>query len=112
VLSAYAVAAGVLGTIPVVTIVTAVMIAFAARMLSSRLHRKPPRTMLSLTVVLTVLAVGLAVNAVTGEALPDGAIATVTAAVLFARPPSTLTSGSPASLTLDLIRRSDAPRAR
>jgi phosphatidylglycerophosphate synthase len=85
VLSAYAVAAGVLGTIPVVTIVTAVMIAFAARMLSSRLHRRPPRTMLSLAVILTVLATGLAVNAVTGDPLPGGAIATVAAAVLFAQ---------------------------
>jgi len=84
-LAAYAVAAGALDTVPAVTIVTAVMIAFAARMLSSRLHRKPPRTMLSLSLLLLLLAGGLTLNALTGAQIPGAEIATITAAALFAQ---------------------------
>lgn len=84
-LSSYAMAVGALGTVATVTMVTSVMIAFAARMLSTRLHRGRPRTMPTLSIILAVLAIGLGLNAVTGAKLPDAAIATIIAVVLFAQ---------------------------
>lgn len=84
-LSIFAVWRGALGVVPAVSIMTGVNVAFCARMLTSRLHRKIPRTMPTLWLVLAVVGSAVVFRELTGEAVPSGLIAAAAVFVFAAQ---------------------------
>ncbi len=81
-LSTYAVAIGALTTVAAVTIATGVNIAFCARMLTSRLHGRTPRTMSSLWLFIGVVTCALAARHAFDVTVPSAVVAVV-ACVIF-----------------------------